>query len=112
MAASDEVAGLFLDAIRRRDFDALSGCLHPMVQLRALRPGDAVVRIGASAVTERLSGGFGGWDEAETLRADAWEVAGLFVIAFRLRARSTAVTCAVLLRSYPDISDVYSATGD
>jgi hypothetical protein len=104
MAASDEVAGLFLDAIRRRDFDALSGCLHPMVQLRALRPGDAVVRMGASAVTERLAGWFGGWDEAETLRADAWEVAGRLAIAYRIRVRSASGTREVEQHLYCDMT--------
>jgi hypothetical protein len=105
MEASAEVATLFLDALRRRDFEALAACLHPRVQLRALQPGDAVVCKGASAVTKRLEGWFGAWDEVETLRADAWEVAGRLALSYRFRVRSAGDIRDVEQQLYCDVTE-------
>jgi hypothetical protein len=81
------VATSFLSAVCARDLDALSACLHPQVRLRALLPGDAVVKVGPQAVTERFGVWLGGWDDSEVLRSDVWVVAGRIAVAYRLVMR-------------------------
>jgi hypothetical protein len=77
----------FVTAVCEQDIDSLSACLHPQVRLRALLPGDAVVRVGPHAVAERFEAWLGGWDESAVLRSDVWQVAGRVAIAYRLAMR-------------------------
>jgi hypothetical protein len=60
--------------------------------------------MGASAVTERLIDWFSGWNEAETLRADSWEVAGRLAISYRIRVRSAAGIREVEQHLYCDLA--------
>lgn len=75
----------FLTALRDRDFHALTLCLHPRVQLRALHPGDVAVRMGATAVGECFRTWLGDEGPATLLRAQTWEVGGRLVLAYRMR---------------------------
>ena len=104
MESPTEIAMHFMEVLHRRDFDGLTARLHPTVRLRALQPGDAVVRVGASAVTNRFSGWFGPWDEVDPLRADAWNVGGRVALAYRLRLRAADTTREVEQHLYCDLA--------
>jgi hypothetical protein len=63
------VAGLLLDALTRRDFDALHACLDEHVRFRALVPSGAFELDGAADTAAKFGRWFGGDDEFEV--ADA-----------------------------------------
>lgn len=101
----ERVAGQFLAAVRERDFKRLAGCLHPKVQLRALQPGDAVVRRGSSAVVERFVTWFGGWDDVQTVRTTSWDLAGRLALGYRLLVRGGGTAREVEHQLYCDLAD-------
>src|SRR5215207_6018216 len=79
MAAEQDICERFLDALMTRDFAAVGDHLHTRVQLRALQPGGALVRMGAGPVVERCQSWFGAWDRFTVLAR------GTAVIGTRLR---------------------------
>ena len=99
------LAASFLEALRARDLDALTQCLHPRVQLRALHPGGAVVQMGAAAVAERFGAWLGGWDNVEFVRSEAWEAAGRLVMAYRVRLRDGHAVAEIEQHLHCDVVD-------
>lgn len=63
------VAGLLLDALRRRDFDALEECLDEQVRVRALVPSGAFELDGNTDAANRFRTWFGGDDGFEVTDA-------------------------------------------
>ncbi|MFC7279372.1 hypothetical protein ACFQS1_35870 [Paractinoplanes rhizophilus] len=100
------VTATFLTAVCARDIAALAACLHPLVRLRALLPDDAVVRVGPAAVAGRFGVWLGGWDDAEVLRSEMWQVAGRSAVAYRLVLRDRAgPTMELEHQLYCDVAD-------
>jgi hypothetical protein len=97
------VATHFLDALRRRDFPALAACLDPRVQLRALQPGGAVVRMGSGAVIDRFRGWFGSWDSVEAVRVGAWSVGAKLAMRYRFEVCSAGATYEIEQQLYCDL---------
>jgi len=95
----------FLEALRVRDFEALASCLHPRVQLRALHPGSAAVRMGGPAVAACFRGWLGGGERADLVRASTWEVGGRLVVSYRMRLHREGVAVEVEQHLHCDVVD-------
>src|SRR4051794_26467910 len=79
------VAGLFLDALTRRDFDALHSVLDDDVRMRALVPPGPFELHTADAVAERFGAWFGGPDDFEILDASIGAVGPRLYARWRVR---------------------------
>ena len=77
------VAGQFLDALTRRDFDALEACLDDGVRFRALVPRGPFELEGASGVTERFRFWFGDKTAFELLDAAIGQVGSRVYLRWR-----------------------------
>lgn len=82
------IAGLFLDALARRDFLALQACLHPDVRLRALVPPGPFGTTGRSEAMDRFRGWFGGEDGFEVVDASIGQVGPRLYLRWRVRMSS------------------------
>jgi hypothetical protein len=82
-------AGRFLDALVRRDFVALAGCLQPDVRLRALVPHGPFEENGPADVVERFRRWFGGDDAFEVVDASIGQVGPRLSLRWRVRMRVT-----------------------
>ena len=78
-------AAILLDAISRRDFEALQGCLDVEVRLRALVPSGPVVLDGADAVAAKFRAWFGGHDEFEIVDASLGQLGSRVYARWRVR---------------------------
>jgi hypothetical protein len=105
MEPRETVGASFLQALRRRDFEALASCLHPRVQLRALHPGSVAVRRGGTAVAECFRAWLSEGESADVVRAETWEVAGRLVLAYRLRLDLDGVVTEVEQVLHCDVLD-------
>lgn len=83
------LGGLLLEALARRDFDGMLGCLAPAATMRALLPSGLAECDGAPAVVDRLRAWFGGAQEFEVLAGTVGEVGGRMHLAWRLRMHPT-----------------------
>ena len=82
-------AASLLDAISRRDFPALLGCLDPDVQLRALVPPGPLAVDGAEAVVATFVRWFGGDDAFEVVDAALGQIGGRMYARWRVRLWAT-----------------------
>jgi hypothetical protein len=79
------VAGLLLDALTRRDFDALQGCLDDQVRFRALVPRGAFELNGAAETATRFRTWFGGDDAFEVVAASLGRLGTRMYARWRVR---------------------------
>jgi len=89
------VAGGFLDALSRRDFDLLAGYLDDEVRFRALTPPAQLDLTGPDAVIEKLQQWFGGDQEFAVLDAEIGQVGSRLSMRWRLRVHSGGVSRVV-----------------
>jgi hypothetical protein len=78
-------ARLLLDALTRRDFDAMQELLDDGVRFRALVPGGPFELDTADATAARFRSWFGGEDEFEVLDTSIGEVASRLYARWRVR---------------------------
>jgi hypothetical protein len=78
------VGGLFIEALARRDFAAMAGCLDPSVRLRALLPRGPVELAGREEVTGWFRSLFGGPEGFELADATVGEVGPRLYLRWRV----------------------------
>jgi hypothetical protein len=78
-------AALILEALGRRDFDALQRCLDDDVRLRALTPRGVVEADGAVAVAATFRTWFGGDDRFDVIDASLGQVGARIYARWRVR---------------------------
>jgi hypothetical protein len=78
------VGGLFIEALARRDFAALAGCLQPGVRLRALLPDGPAEMTGCEEVAGWFRSLFGGPEELELADATVGEVGPRLYMRWRV----------------------------
>ncbi|MFL6061518.1 MAG: nuclear transport factor 2 family protein [Marmoricola sp.] len=83
------VAGGLLDALTRRDFDALAGCLETGVRFRALVPPGPFELGSAAEVGAKFTAWFGGDDAFEVLDASASQIGDKVCLRWRIRMTGT-----------------------
>lgn len=84
----DEVpSAAFVEALARRDFEAVEATLSPAVRFRGLLPSGAMECQGSGAVVERLAAWFGASERFEVQEASAEPVADRMGIRYRFRLR-------------------------
>jgi TusA-related sulfurtransferase len=84
----DEVSSAtFVEALARRDFEAVEATLSPAVRFRGLLPSGAMELQGSAAVAARLSDWFGAAERFEVQEASAELVADLMAVRYRFRLR-------------------------
>lgn len=81
------VAGLLLDALTRRDFDAMLDCLAPDVRFRALVPPGAFELTTAGETIARFRRWFDGPDDFEVVDASVGRVGAKTYLRWQLRLR-------------------------
>lgn len=81
------VGGLFIEALARRDFAAMAGCLDPSVRLRALLPRGPVEVNGCEEVAGWFRSLFGGPDGLEMADATVGEVGSRLYLRWRVSLR-------------------------
>ncbi|HEV7203452.1 MAG TPA: hypothetical protein VGN18_02515 [Jatrophihabitans sp.] len=79
------VAGLLLDALTRRDFDALLDCLDPGVRFRALVPPGAFELTTATETVARFRRWFDGPDAFEVVDASVGRIGAKTYLRWQLR---------------------------
>src|ERR1700730_18086255 len=77
----------FVEALARRDFDAVEATLSPAVRFRGLLPSGAIECQGSGAVVERLTAWFGAAEQFEVQEASAQPVADRMKGQYRFRLR-------------------------
>ena len=82
------VAGLLLDALAQRDFDALSSCLATDVHFRGLIPRGPFDVVGPDDATAYFRRWFGGGDDFEVVDASIGQVGGKLYLRWRVRMQS------------------------
>jgi hypothetical protein len=82
------IAGLFLDALTRRDFPALAGCLDPEVRFRALVPPGLLSATGPAETVAYFQRWFGGEDDFEVADASIGQVGSRLYLRWRVRMRA------------------------
>ena len=82
------IAGLFLEALARRDFPALASCLDPDVRFRALVPPGPFEETGAAAAVSHFRRWFDGEDDFEVVDASIGQVGTRLYLRWRVRMRS------------------------
>jgi hypothetical protein len=78
-------AALFLDALTRRDFAAISASLDPNVCFRALIPPGPFTTVGAAAAGSHLQRWFGGEDSFEVIDATIGQIGSRIYLRWRVR---------------------------
>ena len=79
------VAGEFLEALARRDFQAMHDCLDPAVHFRALVPPGVLDLTGAAETIERLHLWFGEHDVVEVVDAAIGSLGPQIYLRWRIR---------------------------
>lgn len=79
------LAGLLLDALTRRDFDALRACFDDDVRFRALVPSGQFELHGAAAAADKFRAWFGGDDCFEVADAALGQVGVKMYARWRIR---------------------------
>ena len=79
------LAGLLLDALSRRDFDALESCLDPEVRFRALLPRGPMELGTATETADRFRTWFGGDDGFEVIDASVSQIGTKIYARWRIR---------------------------
>jgi hypothetical protein len=82
-SAAPAVVSAFLDALLRRDFDAVNRCLAPHVRFRALVPSGIREAMSAEATTDWLRTWFGTTEAFEVLASGIEPFAGRSRIWYR-----------------------------
>ena len=78
-------AAALLDAISRRDFSALAGCLDTEVHMRALVPPGPMTVVGVPAVVATFSRWFGGDEGFEVVDASLGQLGDRMYARWRVR---------------------------
>jgi hypothetical protein len=78
------VAGQFVEALGRRDFEAMAGCLDCSVRLRGLTPPGPFEEVGTEDVMARFRRWFGGPDVFEVVDATVGEVGPKLYLRWRV----------------------------
>ena len=105
MGGMQDTGERFLDTLLRRDFAGLAVHLHPRVQLRALQPGGALVRMGARPVVERCESWFGTWDRFTVLSRSTSLIATRLSLAYHLSVSSNGDRREVAHQFFVDVVD-------
>ena len=103
-----EVAGRFLDALVRRDFDALLECLDPHLRFRALLPPGPLELDTAIATVGRFRLWFDGKHPFEVVDASVGQVGDRLYLRWRIRshrADDPTTICLVEQHAFADIAD-------
>lgn len=85
------INGQLLDALSRRDFDALERCLSEGARMRALVPKGALEENGPAAIAERFRLWFGGDDTFDVIEASASDIGARHYLRWRIRMASADV---------------------
>jgi len=85
------VAGLFLDALTRRDFASLEACLEADVHFRALVPRGPFELSGAAETAGRFRQWFGDKPAFELLDASIGQVGGRVYLRWRLKTGAAEI---------------------
>lgn len=101
-----EVAGRFLDALVRRDFDALTECLDPHLRFRAMLPPGPLEIDSADAAVGRFRLWFGGKEPFEVIDASVGQVGARAYLRWRVRTHRAddPTICIVEQHAFADIS--------
>jgi hypothetical protein len=83
------VGGLFIDALGRRDFDAMADCLDPDVRFRGLIPPGPFEVTGAEQVEVRFRRWFGGLDQLEIVDATLGDIGPKLYLRWRVAMTPT-----------------------
>lgn len=105
MGGPQDIGERFLDAWLARDFAGLGVHLHPRVQMRALRPGRAIVRMGAGPVVEQCRSWFGPWDRFTMLDRNATVVVTRVRLAYHLAVSKSSDLPEVAHQMFIDAVD-------
>jgi len=89
-----------VDAMRGLDFQALAGCLHPEVRLRALLPGGPVEELGRAGAVARIRGWFSDVEAYEVVESGTGRVGPRGYGFWRLRVREAGRWYAVGQHGY------------
>ncbi len=100
-----------VEAMRRLDFQALAGWLHPEVRMRALLPGGPVEVLGRAGVVARMRAWFAGCDAHEALESGTGRVGPRAYGFWRLRVRENGRWYAVGQHAYAVLDDEGLVTG-
>lgn len=79
------ISGQLLDALSRRDFDALQRCVASEARLRALVPPGPFELNGPQAIADKFRTWFGGSEDFEMVEASASEVGTKQYLRWRVR---------------------------
>ena len=102
------VAGLFVDALARRDFTAMAACLSPHVRLRALVPPGPFEAAGVDAAMARFEAWFGGPDSFDVVDAAIGQVQSKVYLRWLVRMRSVTAPDTTRLAE----QHVFATVGD
>ncbi len=91
------VAGLFLDALTRRDFSAMADSLEHDVRFRALVPSGPFELTGAEDTAGRFERWFGGDDGFEIVDASIGQVGTCLYLRWRVRMHAASAPHAARL---------------
>lgn len=97
------VAARFLEALGRRDFARLKGCLDPAVRFRALVPPGVREAADAAGAVGHLSEWFGGADHFEVVASAVEPLADRIGVRYRLRLRDEDGWRVVEQQAYCDV---------
>lgn len=79
------VAGAFVDALARRDFDAIGDCFSPAARMRALVPQRLRDETGPGAIAERFRFWYADLGEFELVESEVDAIADRVRIRYRVR---------------------------
>jgi hypothetical protein len=100
-----EVGEAFLEALAKRDFEALRACLQQDVSFRALVPSGIRQATEASGTANRLRLWFDEADSFEMLRSEIGHVADRLSITYRLRLHDSDGWQVIEKRLYCNVGD-------
>ncbi len=84
-AESQELATLFVDALRVRDFERLAAVFHPHVRSRLLIPSGLMTPLHVKGLMEKFRQWFGEADQFAVEQADAALIGGCLCIRYHIR---------------------------
>jgi SnoaL-like protein len=101
------VAMRFLDALGRRDYDALARCFHTDARMRALVPSRLREEEGADAIAERYRAWVGRYDSYKLVDPIVDELVDLVRLRYAVRGVDPEVGHATIFEqtAYAEVSD-------
>jgi TusA-related sulfurtransferase len=112
MTPESSVADAFIDALVRRDFDALEATLDPAVQFRALVPGENVSVTSAADAVACYRRWFGDKTDVEILDRQVQRLVDTWHLSFRARLKKKEQPHVVAQSLYGIVEDGRFATLD